>query len=155
MSYSDSSIRVKYSLLYTSVADSIVRYSRISLGVMCIKNKRRSGVRPYPSLPFHSTDRLRLPVVGCFCFQTNQTALVLEGCMFDTCYGGKEGGGLLHEFGRLSIVDSLFYNNTAGSGNEEGGEGGRSMAHAPSRPIILPMKTSLHGQGYSPSPPPS
>lgn len=61
---------------------------------------------------------------GPLCIQAVDTAVLLDGCLFDKCYAGKEGGGLLHEFGRMSMVDSLFYNNTAGSENTEGGEGG-------------------------------
>ncbi|CAM9574874.1 unnamed protein product, partial [Ectocarpus sp. 12 AP-2014] len=56
------------------------------------------------------------------------STVLVEGCLFDTCYASKKGGGLLQESGQLSVVGSLFYNNTAGSNNEESedaiGEGG-------------------------------
>ncbi|CAB1104673.1 unnamed protein product [Ectocarpus sp. CCAP 1310/34] len=56
------------------------------------------------------------------------STVLVEGCLFDTCYASKKGGGLLHESGQLSVVGSLFYNNSAGSDNQESkdeiGEGG-------------------------------
>ncbi|CAN0448965.1 unnamed protein product, partial [Ectocarpus sp. 8 AP-2014] len=56
------------------------------------------------------------------------STVLVEGCLFDTCYASKKGGGLLQESGQLSVVGSLFYNNTAGSDNQDSedpiGEGG-------------------------------
>lgn len=53
-----------------------------------------------------------------------ESAVLLDGCLFDTCYAGKKGGGLLQEDGQMSIANSLFFKNRAGSNNKEGGEGG-------------------------------
>ncbi|CBJ33129.1 asn/thr-rich large protein family protein [Ectocarpus siliculosus] len=56
------------------------------------------------------------------------STVLVEGCLFDTCYASKKGGGLLQESGQLSVVGSLFFNNTAGSDNQDSedaiGEGG-------------------------------
>ncbi|CBJ32402.1 adhesin-like protein [Ectocarpus siliculosus] len=60
--------------------------------------------------------------------EAKDSTVLVEGCLFDTCYASKKGGGLIQESGQLSVVGSLFYNNTAGSNNEESedaiGEGG-------------------------------
>ncbi|CAM9587167.1 unnamed protein product [Ectocarpus fasciculatus] len=57
-----------------------------------------------------------------------ESTVLVEGCLFDTCYASKKGGGLLQESGQLTVVGTLFYNNTAGSDNVESeeaiGEGG-------------------------------
>lgn len=50
--------------------------------------------------------------------------MLIEGCLFDDCYASEKGGGIHQDDGRLSIVNSLFFNNTAGSSNEEKGEAG-------------------------------
>lgn len=58
--------------------------------------------------------------------QVLETDVLVDGCLFDDCYASKKGGGFHQEDGYVSILNSLFYNNTAGSGNEEFGERSRS-----------------------------
>lgn len=59
--------------------------------------------------------------------QAKDSTVLVEGCLFDTCYASKKGGGLLQESGQLSVVGTLFYNNTAGSNNVESGERSKQM----------------------------
>ena len=47
--------------------------------------------------------------------------MLIDGCLFDDCYASEKGGGFHLEGGQISVVNSLFYNNTAGSVNEERG----------------------------------
>ncbi|CBJ33130.1 polymorphic outer membrane protein [Ectocarpus siliculosus] len=60
--------------------------------------------------------------------EAKDSTVLVEGCLFDTRYASKKGGGLLQKSGQLSVVGSLFYNKTAGSDNEDSkdpiGEGG-------------------------------
>lgn len=57
------------------------------------------------------------------------TAILVDGCLFDSCYAGSEGGGVYHVSGQMSVVDSIFYNNTAGSNNVDAGEGGDNSVY--------------------------
>lgn len=54
--------------------------------------------------------------------QVEFTNVLIDGCLFEKCYASKKGGGLHQGIGQMTVVDSLFYNNTAGSGNSEAGE---------------------------------
>lgn len=54
--------------------------------------------------------------------QVEFTNVLVDGCLFEKCYASKKGGGLHQGIGQMTVVDSLFYNNTAGSGNKEAGE---------------------------------
>ncbi|CAN0138387.1 unnamed protein product, partial [Pylaiella littoralis] len=63
--------------------------------------------------------------------------VMIEGSLFDSCYASKKGGGFHQGQGQTSVVDSLFYNSSAGSDNviaeEEIGEGGAiSLTSCPS-----------------------
>ncbi len=49
--------------------------------------------------------------------------MLIDGCLFDDCYASKKGGGFHQENGNTSVINSLFYNSTVGSVNEENGEG--------------------------------
>ncbi len=60
--------------------------------------------------------------VVCSLLQVENTDVLVDGCLFDSCYASKKGGGFHQEDGYISVVDSLFYNNVAGSTNEEAGE---------------------------------
>lgn len=62
------------------------------------------------------------PILSHPCFQARDTAVLIDGCLFEDCYAGKEAGGVFQDAGRMSVVGSLFYNNTAGSNNTDGGE---------------------------------
>jgi len=53
------------------------------------------------------------------CVHTN---LSINGCLFDDNYANSKGGGVHIGVGRVSVVDSLFFNNSAGSHNAESGE---------------------------------
>ena len=46
----------------------------------------------------------------------------VDGCLFDDNYASKKGGGMHMGNGQVSVVDSLFFNNLAGSNNKESGE---------------------------------
>lgn len=56
--------------------------------------------------------------------QGEATDLVVHGCLFEECYASKKGGGL-HQGGggKMSLLRSVFFNNSAGSVNIEDGEG--------------------------------
>jgi len=54
--------------------------------------------------------------------QVESTNVLIDGCLFDSCYASKKGGGFHQEDGYVSVINSLFYNNVAGSTNEEAGE---------------------------------
>ena len=54
--------------------------------------------------------------------QCDSTALYLDGCLFDDNYANNKGGGVIIDEGQVSIVNSLFFNNLAGSDNVEFGE---------------------------------
>lgn len=49
--------------------------------------------------------------------------LVVRGCLFEECYASKKGGGV-HQGGggKMSLLHSVFFNNSAGSINVEDGE---------------------------------
>ena len=54
----------------------------------------------------------------------------VDGCLFNDNYASKKGGGVHVGKGQVSVVDSLFFNNLAGSDNVESGEcwrGNRGM----------------------------
>ena len=46
----------------------------------------------------------------------------VDGCLFDDNYARKKGGGVHVGKGQVSVVDSLFFNNLAGSDNVESDE---------------------------------
>ena len=46
----------------------------------------------------------------------------VDGCLFDDNYASSKGGGVNIDKGQVSVVDSLFFNNLAGSKNVESGE---------------------------------
>ena len=48
--------------------------------------------------------------------------MLLDGCLFDDNYASNKGGGVHMGNGSVSVVDSLFFNNLAGSDNVEDGE---------------------------------
>ncbi|CAN0356022.1 unnamed protein product, partial [Ectocarpus sp. 12 AP-2014] len=56
------------------------------------------------------------------------TDVLVDGCLFEKCFASKKGGGMHQGIGQISVLDSVFYNNTAGSANieddDEIGEGG-------------------------------
>ncbi|CBJ26637.1 adhesin-like protein [Ectocarpus siliculosus] len=56
------------------------------------------------------------------------TDVLVDGCLFEKCFASKKGGGMHQGIGQISVLDSVFYNNTAGSTNieddDEIGEGG-------------------------------
>ena len=45
----------------------------------------------------------------------------VDGCLFDDNYASMKGGGVHVGNGQVSVVDSLFFNNLAGSDNVESG----------------------------------
>lgn len=47
--------------------------------------------------------------------QVEETAILVDGCIFEECYAGAKGGALVQDSGNLSVVSSTFYNNSAGS----------------------------------------
>ncbi|CAM9462085.1 unnamed protein product, partial [Ectocarpus sp. 12 AP-2014] len=59
---------------------------------------------------------------------TEFTDVLVDGCLFEKCFASKKGGGMHQWMGKISVLDSVFYNNTAGSANREDddeiGEGG-------------------------------
>ncbi|CAN0082894.1 unnamed protein product, partial [Ectocarpus sp. 8 AP-2014] len=59
---------------------------------------------------------------------TEFTDVLVDGCLFEKCFASKKGGGMHQWMGQISVLDSVFYNNTAGSANREDddeiGEGG-------------------------------
>ena len=54
--------------------------------------------------------------------QCEYSNLYINGCLFDDNYANKKGGGVHIGVGRVSVMDSLFSNNSAGSNNVENGE---------------------------------
>lgn len=54
--------------------------------------------------------------------QCEHSNLFINGCLFDDNYANNKGGGVHIGVGRVSVVDSLFFNNFAGSKNVESGE---------------------------------
>ncbi|CAM9180152.1 unnamed protein product, partial [Ascophyllum nodosum] len=46
----------------------------------------------------------------------------VDGCLFDDNYASSKGGGVNIDKGQVSVVDSLFFNNLAGSKNVESEE---------------------------------
>lgn len=48
--------------------------------------------------------------------------MLLDGCLFDGCYASKKGGGVHQGIGQVTVLDSLFYENIAGSDNVEDGK---------------------------------
>lgn len=49
------------------------------------------------------------------------TDVLIEGCLFESCYASKKGGGMHQGVGQISILNSVFYDNVAGSDNVESG----------------------------------
>lgn len=56
------------------------------------------------------------------CVQAEFTNILIDGCLFEKCYAAKKGGGMHQGIGQITVLDSLFFNNTAGSNNVEAGE---------------------------------
>lgn len=54
--------------------------------------------------------------------QAENTDLMIDGCLFESNYASKNGGGLQHESGSVTVLGSVFYNSVAGSDDVEGGE---------------------------------
>ena len=54
--------------------------------------------------------------------QAENTSILIDGCLFEDCYAGKKGGGMHQGVGQISVLNSVFYNNRAGSNNVEDGE---------------------------------
>eukprot|EP00752_Nemacystus_decipiens_P007772 g6941.t1 len=56
------------------------------------------------------------------------TDVLIDGTLFNDCYASKRGGGFHQEDGYISVMNSAFHDNIAGSSNEEAedpvGEGG-------------------------------
>ena len=48
--------------------------------------------------------------------------MFIDGCLFNDNYASKKGAGVQVGIGQVSIVNSLFFDNTAGSDNVESGE---------------------------------
>ena len=48
--------------------------------------------------------------------------MFIDGWLFNDNYASKKGAGVQVDIGQVSIVNSLFFNNVAGSGNYESGE---------------------------------
>lgn len=57
--------------------------------------------------------------------------MLINGSRFEECYASQRGGGFHHENGKASVTFSTFYNNSAGSGNEDSSKKG-SGASMPS-----------------------
>lgn len=54
--------------------------------------------------------------------KSTDSDVLIDGCLFEACYANGEGGGMFHSTGSMSVVGSMFYNNTAGGDNAEDGE---------------------------------
>lgn len=55
--------------------------------------------------------------------QSNDTDTFIFGCLFEDCYAGKKGGGMTKRAGgKMSVLQSGFYNNSAGSDSVKDGE---------------------------------
>lgn len=55
--------------------------------------------------------------------QVESTDTLVSGCLFDSCYAGKKGGGLQQsDTGSLSVVTSAFLNNSVGVHSDDSGE---------------------------------
>lgn len=68
----------------------------------------------------------------CVCAQTEFTNILIDGCLFEKCYASNKGGGMHQGVGQITVLDSVFFNNTAGSNNAEAGEGrGRVFSRSP------------------------
>ena len=46
----------------------------------------------------------------------------IDGCLFNGNYASKKGGGVHTGNGQVSVVDSLFFSNVAGSHNVDDGK---------------------------------
>lgn len=53
--------------------------------------------------------------------QAEHTNILIDGCLFEANYASQKGGGMHQGVGQVSLVDSLFYDNVAGSENVEDG----------------------------------
>ena len=65
--------------------------------------------------------------------------MLIDGTLFSDCYASKKGGGFHQEDGYVSVVNSSFYNNTAGTGNEKAGEKGAAREEG-FHPSTLPCR---------------
>lgn len=54
--------------------------------------------------------------------QAEFTNILIDGCLFEKCYSSKKGGGMHQGIGQITVLDSVFFNNTAGSNNKKAGE---------------------------------
>lgn len=48
--------------------------------------------------------------------------MLVDGCLFERCYAKRKGGGASLKNGNMSVLDSVFYNNSAGGDNIEHGK---------------------------------
>ena len=54
--------------------------------------------------------------------QSEYTRVSIDGSLFNENYARNNGGGVHMGNGQVSVVDSLFFNNVAGSSNVDDGE---------------------------------
>ncbi|CAN0008375.1 unnamed protein product, partial [Scytosiphon promiscuus] len=92
-------------------------------------NRSSLVVRGSAGLFFFPVPDPRNPCRSGLCpLQVEYTNVLIDGCLFDDGYAAKKGGGMHQGVGQITVTDSLFLNNTAGSGNvedeDEIGEGG-------------------------------
>lgn len=56
--------------------------------------------------------------------QVELTDVMVDSCMFEQCYASKKGGALHQGVGQITVLNSVFFENVAGSDNDESGERG-------------------------------
>lgn len=88
--------------------------------------------------------------------QVETSDVLIDGCLFEDCYASKKGGGFHQEDGHVSVINSLFYNSTVGSVNEESGAGIAHVVHSrrhgsplsgrlsPARCLVVVWESGLH-----------
>lgn len=50
--------------------------------------------------------------------QSWSSNLLVESCVFEECFAAKKGGAIQHSIGGVTVANSTFWKNSAGSGNE-------------------------------------
>lgn len=70
-------------------------------------------------LTIESTARFALVDV---LWQAKDSYVLVDGCLFEANYANHMGGAIHHDDTHISVVGSAFFNNVAGSENEEDSE---------------------------------
>ena len=55
-------------------------------------------------------------------WQAKDSDVLVDGCLFEGNYANNKGGAIHHENKHISVIGSVFYNNSVGSESEEESE---------------------------------